>query len=29
MKLSAQEIQNNWLQLMTTIDEYISSPRIK
>ena len=27
MKLSAQEIQNNWLQLMTTIDEYISSPR--
>jgi len=27
MKLSAQEISNNWLQLMTTIDEYISSPR--
>ena len=27
MKLSAQEIQNNWLKFITTIEEYISSPR--
>jgi hypothetical protein len=27
MTLSAQEIQNNWLKLMTTIEEYVSSPR--
>ena len=27
MKLSAQEIQNNWLKFTTTIEEYISSPR--